>query len=77
VNVKDCPICQISDNVVKHGIRNNKPGQIEKFFCKYYNKWFSIDYGVEKMYSTLEKITAAMQLYFIMNLIGISKRSWN
>ena len=53
MNVKDWPICQVSDNVVKHGIRNNKPGQIEKFFCKYYNKWFSIDYGVEKMYSTL------------------------
>jgi putative transposase len=64
VNVQDCPICLVSDNVVKHGIRNNKSGQIQKFFCKCCNKWFSINYGFEKMHSTPQMITAAMQLYF-------------
>ena len=52
VNVQDCPVCLVSDNVVKHGIRNNKSGQIQKFFCKCCNKWFSINYGFEKMHST-------------------------
>ena len=61
---KTVSICQVSDNVVKHGIRNNKSGQIQKFFCKCCNKWFSINYGFEKMYNTLQMITAAMQLYF-------------
>ena len=64
VNVQDCPVCLISDKVVKHGIRNNKSGQIQKFFCKCCNKWFSINYGFEKMHSTPQMITAAMQLYF-------------
>ena len=64
VNVQDCPVCLVSDNVVKHGIRNNKSGQIQKFFCKCCNKWFSINYGFEKMHSTPQMITAAMQLYF-------------
>ena len=64
VNVQDCPVCLVSYNVVKHGIRNNKSGQIQKFFCKCCNKWFSINYGFEKMHSTPQMITAAMQLYF-------------
>jgi transposase-like protein len=64
VNVQDCPVCQISDNLVRHGIRNNKSGKIQKFFCKFCKKWFSINFAFEKMHATPNMITSAMQLYF-------------
>lgn len=64
VNVQACPVCLISNNVVRHGIRKNKSGHIQKFFCKCCNKWFSINFAFEKMHATPNMITSAMQLYF-------------
>jgi transposase-like protein len=64
VDVQACPVCLVSDNVVRHGIRNNQSGKIQKFFCKCCNKWFSINFAFEKMHATPNIITSAMQLYF-------------
>lgn len=64
VNVQTCPICQTTDNVVRHGIRHNKSGDIQRFFCKLSEKWFVINLGFEKMHTTPQMITSAMQLYF-------------
>lgn len=63
VNVSNCPACK-SDNVVKHGLRRNKSGSIQRFFCNACTKWFSINYGFEGMRATPQIITSAMQLYF-------------
>ncbi len=64
INVQTCPICQTSDNVVRHGIRHNKSGDMQRFFCKLCDKWFVINLGFEKMRATPQMITNAMQLYF-------------
>jgi transposase-like protein len=63
INVQACPRCQ-SDKIVKHGIRRNKGGNIQRFFCNDCGKWFMTNLGFEKMHATPKMITAAMQLYF-------------
>jgi putative transposase len=63
INVKACPRCQ-SYNIVKHGVRHNKAGDIQRFFCNDCGKWFMTNLGFEKMHATPKMITAAMQLYF-------------
>jgi putative transposase len=63
VNVKDCHQCH-SDKIVKHGIRHNKSGDIQRFFCNDCGKWFVVNLGFERMHVTPQIITSAMQLYF-------------
>jgi transposase-like protein len=63
VKVDNCPVCQ-SRNIVKHGIRKNKAGAIQRWTCKGCGKWFTINLGFEKTHSTPQVITSAMQLYF-------------
>lgn len=63
VNVSRCIRCA-SDRVVKHGIRHNKSGDIQRFSCKNCHKRFTVNLGFEKMYTTPQAITSAMQLYF-------------
>lgn len=58
-----CPSCN-SENVVKHGIRHNDAGDIQRFFCKDCAKWFVVNLGFERMRATPQAITQAMQLYF-------------
>lgn len=58
-----CPQCQ-STNIVKHGIRKNKSGDIQRFSCKDCNKWFVFNIGFEGMRANPKAITSAMQLYF-------------
>ncbi|HEY4699058.1 MAG TPA: DDE-type integrase/transposase/recombinase, partial [Nitrososphaerales archaeon] len=63
VSVKNCPSCN-SENIVKHGVRHNQSGDIQRWSCKTCDKWFTINLGFEKMKATPQAITGAMQLYF-------------
>ena len=63
ITSKSCPQCK-SVNLVKHGIRHNKYGDIQRFSCKDCHKRFTINGGFEKMHATPQIITEAMQLYF-------------
>lgn len=58
-----CIHCK-SPYIVKHGLRHNKYGDIQRYSCKLCNRRFSISLGFEKMRSTPNTITSAMQLYF-------------
>lgn len=58
-----CPNCK-SDVIVRHGIRHNKYGDLQRFSCKECMKRFTINIGFEGMRSTPQIITSAMQLYF-------------
>jgi putative transposase len=58
-----CPQCQ-SDQIVKHGIRHNKYGDIQRYSCRNCYKRFTINLGFERMHATPQMITSAMQLYF-------------
>lgn len=63
INHSTCPQC-MSSNIVKHGIRHNKYGDIQRFSCKNCHKRFTVNLGFEKMRATPQAITSAMQLYF-------------
>lgn len=59
-------VCQFcgSSNLKKYGIRHNKSGSIQKFFCRECQHHFSINIGFERMKHNPQAITTAMQLYF-------------
>ncbi|MDV3294007.1 MAG: DDE-type integrase/transposase/recombinase [Nitrososphaerales archaeon] len=63
VSVKNCPSCN-SESIVKHGIRRNQSGAIQRWSCKGCGKWFVINLGFEKMHASPQVITSAMTLYF-------------
>jgi transposase-like protein len=62
-NVFVCTQCQ-SDQIVKHGIRHNKYGDLQRYSCRNCYKRFTVNLGFEKMRATPQMITSAMQLYF-------------
>ncbi|MGD0329074.1 MAG: DDE-type integrase/transposase/recombinase [Nitrososphaeria archaeon] len=62
-NISSCIFCG-SQNLMKWGIRHNKFGDIQKFYCKECGKYFTINIGFEKMKHNPQAITSAMQLYF-------------
>lgn len=63
ISISECLYCK-SDNITKDGLRHNKYGDIQKFYCKNCNKYFTINLGFEKMKHDPRGITTAMQLYF-------------
>jgi len=63
VNLQACQICG-SENVVKDGVRHNKCGDIQIYYCRNCDKHFTINLGFERMKSTPQVITSALQLYF-------------
>lgn len=63
VDYSSCLYCK-SHSITKRGIRHNKYGNIQIYFCKDCKKRFSINLGFEKMRSSPQVITSAMQLYF-------------
>lgn len=63
VNVKNCQYCR-SSNLKKDGLRKNKSGNIQKFYCRDCHHYFTINIGFEKMKHNPQAITSAMQLYF-------------
>ena len=63
VSTTNCISCN-SDKITKDGLRHNKYGDIQKFYCKNCNHYFTINIGFEKMKHDPKGITLAMQLYF-------------
>ena len=63
ITVSSCSFCH-GVNIKKAGIRHNKSGNIQRFSCADCKRVFSINLGFEKMKSSPEAITNALQLYF-------------
>jgi len=62
-SVSSCISCH-SNNLKKDGIRHNKYGDIQRFFCNDCQTRFTVNAGFEGMKSSPQIITSAMQLYF-------------
>jgi transposase-like protein len=58
-----CPYCA-SSKLVRHGVRHNKYGDLQRFTCRDCGKRFSQNLGFEGMKANPQSITSAMQLYF-------------
>jgi transposase-like protein len=63
INVQNCQYCG-SGNLKKDGLRKNKSGTIQKFYCRDCHHYFTINIGFEKMKHNPQAVTSAMQLYF-------------
>jgi len=63
VDVSICQFCG-SNNLKKDGIRKNKCGNIQKFYCRECHHYFTVNIGFERMKHNPQAITSAMQLYF-------------
>lgn len=63
IDCSKCIGCQ-SINIVRHGIRHNKYGDIQRFSCKDCGKWFVFNIGFGRRHVSPKAITSAMQLYF-------------
>jgi len=59
----NCIFCN-SNKIIKDGLRHNKYGNIQKWYCKNCNHYFTINVGFKKMKSDPKGITTAMHLYF-------------
>ena len=62
-DIHGCIFCK-SENIKKDGLRHNKYGDIQKFYCKVCGKWFTVNFGFERMKHSPQGIATAMQLYF-------------
>jgi transposase-like protein len=62
-NLSACIYCG-SSNLMKKGLRKNKAGNIQKFYCRDCHKYFTFNIGFERMKHNPQAITSAMQLYF-------------
>jgi len=62
-NISVCMFCG-SEDIVKDGVRHNKYGDLQKFYCRNCQKYFSYNVGFERMKHSPQAITTAMQLYF-------------
>jgi len=58
-----CPICA-SEQIVKHGVRHNRSGDIQRYTCESCGRWFVVNLGFERMKASPQVVTSAMQLYF-------------
>ena len=63
LDVHSCIYCH-SENIVRDGMRHNRYGDIQKWFCKTCSGYFTINLGFERMKASPQAITSAMQLYF-------------
>jgi transposase-like protein len=63
ITITSCIFCK-SENLIKHGMRHNKSGDIQRFSCKDCKKTFTNNIGFNKMKNTPENITSALQMYF-------------
>jgi transposase-like protein len=62
-NLTECIYCG-SSNLKKDGLRKNKSGTIQKFYCRDCHKYMTFNIGFERMKHNPQAITSAMQLYF-------------
>jgi transposase-like protein/predicted RNA-binding Zn-ribbon protein involved in translation (DUF1610 family) len=63
IGIQNCTSCG-SENIIRHGVRRNKSGDIQRYYCNSCGKWFVFNLGFERMRATPQVITSAMQLYF-------------
>src|SRR2546426_1809633 len=63
LSTQNCPSCN-SENIIRRGIRKNKTGDIQRYYCNDCTKWFVFNLGFEKMRASPQVITSALQLYF-------------
>ncbi len=61
--ISECVYCH-SQNLKKNGVRHNKSGDIQRFYCYNCEKTFTVNIGFERMKHNPQAITTAMQLYF-------------
>jgi transposase-like protein len=62
-SLNGCPQCN-SSQIVKHGVRHNKYGDVQRYSCLDCKKRFTNNIGFERMRASPQVITSAMQLYF-------------
>ena len=62
-NLTECIHCG-SSNLMKYGLRKNKAGNIQVFYCRDCHHYFTFNIGFERMKHNPQAITSAMQLYF-------------
>jgi putative transposase len=62
-SITQCIYCG-SNNLMKKGLRKNKSGNLQKFYCRDCHKYFTFNIGFERMKHNPQAITSAMQLYF-------------
>jgi putative transposase len=63
LDFQSCLSCG-SEQVVRHGIRHNKSGDLQRFTCRDCGTRFSRNLGFEGMKAPPKAITGALQLYF-------------
>jgi transposase-like protein len=63
IQIHACPVCA-SEQIVKHGVRHNRSGDIQRYTCESCGRWFVVNLGFERMKASPQVVTSAMQLYF-------------
>ncbi len=63
IEITACVYCQ-STHLKRFGIRHNKSGEIQRFYCLDCHRAFSFNLGFERMKHNPQAITTAMQMYF-------------
>ena len=63
ITTTECSFCH-GTNISRNGIRHNKSGDIQRFSCTDCKRTFSVNLGFERMKSSPDAITQALQLYF-------------
>jgi transposase-like protein len=60
-----CPVCKQTDQVIKRGIRFNRNGQTQRYFCKVCKRRFTgRTTGFEGMKNRADIIAASLDLYY-------------
>jgi transposase-like protein len=62
-SMTECLYCG-SSNLKKDGVRKNKSGTIQKFYCRDCHRYMTFNIGFERMKHNPQAVTTAMQLYF-------------
>ena len=65
-----CPYCAAT-KLVRHGVRHNRYGDLQRFSCRACGNRFTQNLGFEDMGANPQSITSAMQLYFTGESIGM------
>lgn len=58
-----CPYCNAT-SIVRHGLRHNKYGDLQRFSCRACGKRFTQNIGFDGLTAPAQAVTSAMQLYF-------------
>ncbi len=58
-----CPYCA-GTKLVRHGLRHNKYGNLQRLTCRTCGKRFAQNFGFERLKANPQAVSSAMQLYF-------------